>query len=72
MPAPPGDYVAFTVLESGDWRPELLWSAARADRPALIDFDLDAAAHVAGVTFGYTRQLADSGAVTVFLRRLGE
>lgn len=72
MPVAPGDYVALTVLASGDWRPEVLWSAGRADGPTLIDDDLDAAAHVAGVPFGYTRQLADSRAVTVFLRRLGE
>jgi hypothetical protein len=65
-----GDYVVLSVLAEGDWLPECVWSPNAASSATLVNTDLDAAAHGAGVRYAYTRQENKVGSVTVFLPRL--
>jgi hypothetical protein len=65
----PGDYVTLTIAGAGDWTPEVSWTAAD-DSVVLLNADLDRAARVAGIPWAYSRAMADSGSVTIFLPRL--
>jgi hypothetical protein len=69
-PIPEGDFVAITIRSTGDWSPETSWQPHAEPAPQLVSRDLESAARVAGVAYGYTRALPDDeGSVTVFLRR---
>jgi hypothetical protein len=69
MSMPVGDLVAVTVRVAGPWdRPERTWRPGPAPSP-FVSRDLASAAERAGAVYGYTRTLADGGAVTVWFRR---
>lgn len=58
---PEGEHVAVTVSAAGGW-PETVW-------PDLVGDEIAGAAAAAGAVAGYSRDLGDSGSVTVFFTR---
>ena len=67
---PRGEYVAFSVRGGGDWTPERTWQPEAGATPSpFVSRDLEWAAELAGARFGYTRAIAEGGAVVVWFRR---
>jgi hypothetical protein len=65
-PMPAGAFVAVTIRGRGDWSPETTWPASATTGSGLES--AQAAAHVAGAVYLYSRVLGDDdGSVTVLL-----
>jgi hypothetical protein len=70
--APPrGRFVAVSISGSGDWEPELVWTAARPLIRGVVGPDLDSAFRAAGVPYAYVRVGREGGSATAYLHTSG-